>query len=102
VTGNERLDCGAHQAIARVAGAGIFNNHAPWRYLLISGLLPAIPIALLLPFVPESKVWQEKRAAGALKRPSFAQLFSPELRRTTLVTALLSPARTRPRLGACN
>src|SRR5882724_6067659 len=22
----------------------LFNNHAPWRYLLISGLLPAIPI----------------------------------------------------------
>src|SRR5438552_7588363 len=62
----------------------IFNHHAPWRYLLISGLLPAIPIALLLPFVPESKVWREKRAAGVLKRPSFAQLFSRELRRTTL------------------
>src|SRR5207245_2251449 len=52
--------------------------------------LPAIPIALLLPFVPESKVWREKRAAGTLKRPSFAQLFAPELRRITLVTAVLS------------
>ena len=42
----------------------IFNNHAPWRYLLISGLLPAIPIALLLPFVPlilmqEVRRWQK-------------------------------------------
>jgi len=61
-----------------------------WRYLLMTGLLPAIPIALLLPFVPESKVWREKRAAGTLKRPSFAQLFAPELRRVTLVTAVLS------------
>jgi MFS family permease len=61
-----------------------------WRYLLMTGLLPAIPIALMLPFVPESKVWKERRAAGALKRPSFAALFAPELRRVTLVTAILS------------
>ncbi len=63
---------------------------AGWRYLLMTGLLPAIPIALLLPFVPESKVWLERRAAGKLKRPSFAALFAPELRRVTLVTAVLS------------
>ena len=61
-----------------------------WRFLLMTGLLPAIPIVLLLPFVPESKVWKEKRAAGALKRPSFAAIFAPELRRVTLVTAVLS------------
>lgn len=67
-----------------------FNAHADWRYTLITGLLPAIPIALLLPFVPESQVWLEKRRAGTLKRPSFAALFSPEFRRTTLVTAALS------------
>ncbi len=61
-----------------------------WRYLLMTGMLPAIPIVLLLPFVPESKAWKEKRAAGTLKRPSFAALFAPELRRVTLVTAALS------------
>ncbi len=61
-----------------------------WRYLLMTGMLPAIPIALLLPFVPESQVWKEKRAAGQLKRPSFAALFAPELRRVTIVTAVLS------------
>ena len=63
---------------------------ATWRYLLMTGLLPAIPIALLLPFVPESQVWRERRASGALKRPSFTALFAPELRRVTLVTAALS------------
>ena len=61
-----------------------------WRYLLMTGILPAIPIALLLPFVPESQVWKDRRAAGSLKRPSFGALFSPELRRVTLVTAALS------------
>ena len=61
-----------------------------WRYLLMTGILPAIPIALLLPFVPESKVWKDKKASGALKRPSLSALFAPELRRITLVTAGLS------------
>jgi MFS family permease len=61
-----------------------------WRYLLMTGIFPAIPIALMLPFVPESRVWKERRRAGTLKRPSFAALFSPQLRRVTLVTAALS------------
>jgi MFS family permease len=61
-----------------------------WRYLLMTGFLPALPIALLLPFVPESEVWKKRRMEGTLKRPSFKELFSPELRRTTLVTAILS------------
>ncbi len=52
--------------------------------------LPAIPIALLLPFVPESRIWKEKRAAGTLKRPKISALFAPEFRRVTIVTALLS------------
>lgn len=61
-----------------------------WRYLLMTGILPAIPIVLLLPFVPESRIWKEKKASGTLKRPSFGALFAPELRRVTLVTAILS------------
>jgi MFS family permease len=63
---------------------------ATWRYLLMTGMLPAIPIVLLLPFVPESQVWRDRLAAGTLKRPSFAALFAPELRRVTIVTAILS------------
>ncbi|HEY3897293.1 MAG TPA: MFS transporter [Chthoniobacter sp.] len=63
---------------------------ASWRYLMLTGIIPAIPIALLLPFVPESKIWREKKDAGTLKRPSFGELFSPQLRRVTLVTAGLS------------
>lgn len=66
------------------------TDPAPWRFLLLTGLLPAIPIALMLPFVPESRIWKEKRAAGLLKRPSFGALFAPQLRRVTLVTAILS------------
>lgn len=61
-----------------------------WRYLLATGIIPAIPIALLLPFVPESRVWKERRAAGTLKRPSIRALFAPQYIRVTLVTAMLS------------
>ena len=77
-----------------------FNQHAPWRYLLLTGLLPAIPIAFLLPFVPESQIWRERRALGTLQRPSFAALFSPQLRRVTLVTAALSACAYAAAFGA--
>lgn len=78
----------------------LFNTHASWRYTLLTGFLPAIPIALLLPFVPESQLWRERRAAGILKRPSFLELFSPELRRVTLVTAGLSACAYGAAFGA--
>jgi MFS family permease len=66
-----------------------FDAHASWRYTLITGLLPALPILFLLPFVPESPAWLAKKRAGTLKRPSIAELFSPALRRTTIVSTLL-------------
>lgn len=76
-----------HMGLPLALGA---QDPGSWRYLLMTGILPAIPIALLLPFVPESQVWKERRAAGTLKRPSFGALFAPELRRVTIVTAILS------------
>jgi len=69
--------------------AVIQNPHAPWRYTLMSGVLPAIPLILIRPFLPESPIWQERRAAGTLKRPSIAALFTPALRRTTIVTTIM-------------
>ncbi len=73
---------------------------ATWRYLLMTGLMPALPIALLLPFVPESQVWRDRKRAGTLKRPSFAAIFSPELRRVTLITAGLSACAYGVAFGA--
>jgi hypothetical protein len=78
----------------------IFNAHATWRYALFTGLAPAVLIAFLLPFVPESQIWREKRQAGTLKRPRFAELFAPELRRVTLVSALLSACAYAAAFGA--
>jgi MFS family permease len=76
-------------AIAGLGFDAVQNPHAPWRYTLMSGVVPAIPLILIRPFLPESPIWAQKRAAGTLKRPSIAALFSPELRRTTIVTTLM-------------
>jgi MFS family permease len=70
-------------------GFSIPDPHAPWRYTLMSGVLPAIPLILIRPFLPESPAWQQKKAAGTLGRPSLAAIFSPELRRTTIVTTIM-------------
>ncbi len=77
-------------SLPAIAGLGAnLNPHAPWRYTLMSGVLPAIPLILIRPFLPESPIWQQRRTAGTLKRPSIAALFSPELRRTTIVTTIM-------------
>lgn len=65
------------------------GEHAVWRYTLMSGLIPAIPLIVIRPFLPESPKWQAKKAAGTLKRPSLRELFSPEFRRATLVTTIM-------------
>ncbi|MBL9190325.1 MAG: MFS transporter [Opitutaceae bacterium] len=67
----------------------IHNGHEAWRYTLISGVLPALPLILIRPFLPESPAWQKKRSAGTLRRPSIAALFAPELRKTTILTTIL-------------
>lgn len=67
----------------------IYGGHEAWRYTLISGLIPAIPLIVIRPFLPESPMWREKKEAGTLKRPSFGELFQPKYRTTTLITALM-------------
>lgn len=67
----------------------IYGGHSAWRYTLISGLIPAIPLIVIRPFLPESPVWAKKKEAGTLKRPSFAELFSPALFRTTILTTIV-------------
>ncbi len=70
-------------------GMDVQSPHAVWRYTLMSGVLPAIPLILIRPFLPESPIWEEKKRAGTLKRPSIAALFAPDLRRTTIVTTIM-------------
>src|SRR5688500_13036073 len=47
-------------AIGAFGIQGIADPHAPWRYTLMSGVIPAIPLIFIRPFLPESPVWREK------------------------------------------
>jgi MFS family permease len=76
-------------AISGFGIEGIKDPHAVWRYTVMSGVIPAIPLIFIRPFLPESPIWYQKKAAGTLKRPSIAALFAPDLRRTTIVTTLM-------------
>ena len=78
----------------------IQGGHEAWRYTLISGVLPALPLILIRPFLPESPAWQKKRESGTLKRPSIAALFAPELRKTTILTTLIFAASYGIAFGA--
>ncbi|HEY7544006.1 MAG TPA: MFS transporter, partial [Blastocatellia bacterium] len=82
---------GANYLVATFAESfpAIHGGHAHWRYTLISGLIPAIPLIIIRPFLPESPTWKQKKAEGTLKRPSFKELFQPALKRTTLVTTIM-------------
>lgn len=88
--------------IAKIALSlpAIHGTHDNWRYLLISGIIPAIPLIVIRPFLPESPVWKEKHAAGTLKRPSIAELFQPAYRKTTLITALMFACSLGAAFGA--
>ena len=92
----------ANVLAARIADIlpAIHGTHDAWRYTLISGVIPALPLILIRPFLPESPVWAEKKAAGTLKRPSIRELFSPQLVRTTLLTTLVFAASYGLAFGA--
>jgi MFS family permease len=67
----------------------IHGGQEAWRYTLLSGLIPAIPLLFVRPFLPESPLWQKKKSKNELERPRLRELFRPALRKTTLVTTLL-------------
>jgi MFS family permease len=78
----------------------IGGGHEAWRYTLMSGVILAIPLIVIRPFLPESPIWREKKAAGTLKRPSPAELFQIRYRRTTLVTTVMMACAYAAAFGA--
>jgi len=88
--------------IARIAHSlpAIHGSNDNWRYLLISGIIPAIPLIIIRPFLPESPVWKEKKAAGTLRRPSLGAIFQPESRRATVVSTLIFACTMGAAFGA--
>jgi MFS family permease len=78
----------------------IRGGHQAWRYTLMSGIIPAIPLILFRPFLPESPIWERKKGAGTLKRPAFGELFVPRFRTTTIVTTVMMAAAYAAAFGA--
>ena len=86
-----------HNADALPAIAG---GHSAWRYTLVSGLIPALPLLIVRPWLPESPAWRARKEAGTLSRPRLSELFSPQLMRTTIVTTILVAASYALAFGA--
>jgi hypothetical protein len=74
----------------------IRGGHQAWRFTLLPGLVSALPLLLVRPFLPESPRWRE-RAEIRLERPHLSELFQPTLLRTTLVATLLFPVQRKIR-----
>jgi hypothetical protein len=54
------------------------------------GIVPALLLIIIRPFVPESPLWRDMRSTGKSRRPSMSELFRPALRTTTVVTTLMA------------
>jgi MFS family permease len=78
----------------------VHGGHDAWRYTLMSGVIPAIPLMVIRPFLPESPSWLHKKRTGTLRRPSFALLFQPQFRRTTIVTTVMMACAYGAAFGA--
>jgi MFS family permease len=79
---------------------GHVATNVAWRFTLLTGLIPGAAILFMIPFVPESSVWRQKKRDGTLRRPGFGELFSPMLRKTTIVTTILSACGYAAAFGA--
>lgn len=75
-------------------------DNVAWRFTLLTGLIPGAAILFLMPFVPESGVWKRKKQEGTLKRAGFGELFSRDLRLTTITTTILSACGYAAAFGA--
>ena len=67
----------------------IQQSHAGWRYALLFGALPVLPVLLARLRLPESPRWLQLHATGSLRRPAFRELFQPQLRRITIVSSVM-------------
>jgi hypothetical protein len=67
----------------------IQQSHAGWRYALLFGALPVLPVLLARLRLPESPRWLQLHATGSLRRPAFRELFQPQLRKITIVSSAM-------------
>lgn len=62
-----------------------------WRWVLVAGALPAVLSLLIRRYIPEPDRWVAARDAAAANAAStFTSIFKPDLRRRTIVGALVA------------
>jgi MFS family permease len=101
----ERARAKAATLLQTSAGAGYFLAASinltvggyGWRWVFLVGALPALLLLALRSLVKESERWLETKAAADKTRhkgSTLAQIFSPELRRDTIVGSVLAIVAT--------
>lgn len=76
-------------AAALVAWIVLDKLHLNWRAVFLVGLLPALVTLWIRKSVPESEMWKQHRASQDGATP-FSEIFSPGLRKNTIVLLLLN------------
>jgi MFS family permease len=98
------LVSGVYYGVVSIADSlpAIHGAHEPWRYMLISGLFPALPLIVVRPFLPESPLWQRPSAGMRSRARSglILEIFGPKLRTVTIVTAVMMTACYAASFGA--
>jgi MFS family permease len=67
----------------------IGGTHSGWRYSLMFGALPVIPVLIARLGMPESPRWLALKTSGSIRRSSFRELFRPQFRRVTVIGTVL-------------
>jgi MFS family permease len=71
----------------------INGHHDAWRYTLVAGAIPVIPMMLIRSRLPESPMWLARGRTAVLRSARITDVFDRRLRRATLaagaVTALV-------------
>jgi MFS family permease len=76
-------------AAALTAWIMLDRLHQNWRMVFVIGALPALVTLWIRTSVPESEMWKQQRSRQGARAP-FSEIFSPGLRRHTLVLLLLN------------
>ena len=78
----------------------VLGTHDAWRYTLLSGLIPAFPLLVLRPLLPESPLWRSNQRDGMPRRPQLSELLQPEMRRQTILITIAAAATLSLPYGA--
>jgi MFS transporter, SHS family, sialic acid transporter len=61
-----------------------------WRWVMLAGAAPAILAVFIAKYVPESDRWKESVKQGGKKTAPIREVFSPGLRKTTILGIMLA------------